>query len=117
MGERDEFPDETLVVRCGLPPLVNSPLLRACDRHPEGPYGFSVQSAPGLTIEQLAAGCRNNYVGYTTVGAIRSKGYRIVRTSGVAYHATVEVPVDWSLGASEELTSLFAKAKNPAPRR
>jgi hypothetical protein len=117
MGERDEFPDETLVVRCGLPPFENSPLLRACRRHPEGPFGFSVQSAPGLTLEQLAAECRNNHVGYTTVGAIRGKGYRIVRTSGDANHATVEVPVDWSLAASEELTSLFAKARNPNPKR
>ena len=58
--------DEALVVRCGLPPFVNNPLDRGCRRHPDGAFGFSVQSAVGLTVEQLAAVCSNKSVGFST---------------------------------------------------
>jgi hypothetical protein len=116
MEDRERIPDESLVVRCGLPPFVDSPLVRGCRRHPDGPYGFSVQTAPGLTVEQLATACRNKSVGYTTVGTIREMGYDVVRTGHYFYHATVVVPEEWSTEAAEELTRLFLPAKNPAPK-
>jgi hypothetical protein len=42
-------------------------------REPDAParvFGFSVQAAVGLTVEQLATVCRNKRVGFTTVAKI-----------------------------------------------
>jgi hypothetical protein len=115
MAEGDLLPDDALVVRCGLPPFVNSPLARGCRRHPVGLFGFSVQAA-GLTVQQLATACSNKSVGFTTAGEIRMMGYPVIRTSGEAHHATVVVPVDWSIDAAEQLARIFQHATNPAPK-
>jgi hypothetical protein len=80
-------------------------------------YGFSVQAAVGLTVEQLATECRNRSVGFTTVAQIRIMGYEVVRTSGEAHHATVVVPEDWSADAAAGLAAIFQQATNPAPKR
>lgn len=117
MAEEDEIPDEALVVRCGLPPFEQSPLHRGCRRHPSGVFGFSVQAAAGLTVEQLAVACHNKSVGFTTVATIRIMGYEVVRTSGEAYHATVVVPEGWGVDAAEELARVFMQATNPAPKK
>ncbi len=117
MAEGDSLPDDAVVVRCGLPPFVNSPLDRGCRRHPVGLFGFSVQAAVGLTVQQLATACSNNSVGFTTVGEIRIMGYEVVRTSGEAHHATVVVPVDWSADAAEQLALIFQHATNPSPKK
>ena len=79
---------------CGAvcPPFLGRPLRTACDEHPSGYYGFSVQAAVGLTVEQLASECRNNVVGYMTAGEIRTMGYEVRETSGEGRHATVVVP-------------------------
>jgi hypothetical protein len=74
MAEDELLPDDAVVVRCGLPPFVNSPLERGCRRHPVGLFGFSVQAAVGLTVEQLAIVCRNKIVGFTSVAEIRIMG-------------------------------------------
>src|SRR5438045_2746395 len=107
MSDLDRLPDEAWVVRCGLPPFTNRPLIEACRRHPQGPYGVSIQAAVGLTMEQLATACQNKWVGYTTVRAIREMGYDVVRTSGEYQHATVVVPEDWEIQAAIELTRQF----------
>jgi hypothetical protein len=109
--------DEAVVVRCGLPPFVNSPLDRGCRRHPDGPFGFSIQAEVGLTVEQLATACSNKSVGFTTVLEIRIMGYRVLRTSGEAHHATVVVPEDWTADAAAELARIFQYAINPAPKK
>jgi hypothetical protein len=59
MAEPERLPDDAFVVRCGRPPFSRSPLLQACRKHPEGPHGFSVQTAGDLTVEQLAVECPN----------------------------------------------------------
>jgi hypothetical protein len=117
MAEEERLPDDAVVVRCGLPPFVDSPLERGCRRHPVGLYGLSVQAAAGMTVEQLATACRNKSVGYTSVAQIRIMGYEVVRTSGEAHHATVVVPEDWSREAAEELARIFRPATNPAPKK
>ena len=117
MESLDRLPDEALVVRCGLPPFVTSPLERGCRHHPDGVYGFSVQAAVGLTVEQLAAACRNKSIGFTTAAEIRIMGYEVVRTSGEAHHATVVVPEDWGADGAAELARIFQQAANPAPRK
>ena len=116
MAEGDRLPDDALVVRCGLPPFLGRPLHTACDEHPSGYYGFSVQSAVGLTVEQLASECRNNVVGYMTVGEIRTMGYEVRETSGEGRHATVVVPRPWEPAIAEKLAMLFRPAKNPSPK-
>lgn len=117
MPAPDQIPDEALVVRCGLPPFVNSPLDRGCRQHPDGVYGFSVQAEVGLTVEQLSAECFNKNVGFTTAAEIRIMGYEVLRTNGDGHHATVVVPVDWSAEAAAELARVFLAAANPAPRK
>jgi hypothetical protein len=117
MAEGDRLPDDALVVRCGLPPFVSSPLVRGCRWHPVGLFGFSVQAAVGLTVQQLASACRNNSVGFTTAGEIRIMRYGVVRTSGEVHHATVVVPVDWSADAAEQLAQIFQHATNPSPKK
>src|SRR2546430_223963 len=117
MVEADRIPDETFVVRCGLPPFSRNPRFQACRTHPEGPYGFSVQAAVQLTVVQLASACQNNHVGFTTAGEIRKMGYEVMRTSGGGWHATVVVPQDWTQEAWEEPSRLFVQARNPARKR
>ena len=79
MADEGRLADDAVVVRCGRPPFVDSPLDRGCRRHPDGFFGFSVQSAAGLTAEQLAMVCRNKSVGFKTVAKIRIMGYEVVR--------------------------------------
>jgi hypothetical protein len=117
MPEPNRLPDDAFVVRCGQPPFQHRPLVHACRKHPDGPFGFSVQAAPGLTVEHLGRACRNNSVGFLTVGDIRRMGYEVIPTQGEAHHATVAVPRDWSREASEELASHFRPARNPSRKR
>ncbi len=80
MEDENRLPDEALVVRGGRPPFAQNPLIERCAERPDGLYGFSVQSAPGLGLKELAADLPNASVGVTTVGAVRSAGYDVVRT-------------------------------------
>jgi hypothetical protein len=117
MADLQAVPDEAIVVRCGLPPFVNSALHLGCRHHPDGCYGFSVQAEVGLTVEQLATACSNKSVGFTTVAEIRIMGYEVLRTWGEAHHATVAVPENWTADAAAELARIFQHAINPAPKK
>jgi len=117
MAEGDRLPDDALVVRCGLPPFRGRPLFTSCEDHPDGVYGFSVQSAAGLTVERLATACRNSTVGVTTVARIRQLGFDVVPTSGEMWHATVVVRKGWSQEEAENLSQLFEPVNNPTPRK
>ena len=115
-GER--LPDDALVVRCGQPPFDLVKLItEGCGQHPDGYFGFSVRNATGAAIETLAAWCRNNKIGCTTVGAIRSAGYEVVITSPVERsHATVVVPKNWGMDDARTLMALFEELTNPVPK-
>ena len=117
MAEGDRLPDDAVVVRCGLPPFLGRPLHTACDEHPSGYYGFSVQAAAGLTIEQLASECRNSTVGYVTVREIRAIGYEVRETSGAGRARDRRRAEALGAQAAEELARLFRPARNPSPRR
>jgi hypothetical protein len=116
MADREPLPDEAWVVRCGVPPFKSRPLVKRCRKHPDGAFGFSVQAATGITVEILATARPNKSVGFTTVGEIRRMGYDVIRTHGDAHHATVVVPLDWSLEASDRLSLIFQEARNPSPK-
>ena len=58
--------------------------------HPSGVVGVSVESAPGLTVEELAANLPHGQIGVTTVGRVRAAGGDVVRTKGRSpNHATL----------------------------
>jgi hypothetical protein len=116
MAGRGELPDDAIVVCGGRPPFARS-LTLACDDHPEGYYGFSVQSEAGRTVAELAQGLPNNRVGFTTVGEVRRMGYDVVRTSGSGFHATLVVPADWNEADAGRLAQAFQDSENPNPRR
>jgi hypothetical protein len=116
MDDGDELPDDAFVVRGGLPPFVRS-LTLACDWHPQGFFGFSVQAEASKSVVDLARAVPNGRVGFTTVGEIRKMGYDVVRTSGAGFHATLVVPIDWDEAEAERLARLFQEADNPNPRR
>jgi hypothetical protein len=81
--------------------------------------GFSVQSAPGISIGELARGgqFRNWQISVTTVGVLRSHGFETVfPTPGRgAYHATVRVPDPLPPVIAALLSSLFVRVRNPHP--
>jgi hypothetical protein len=81
--------------------------------------GFSVQSAPGISIDELARGgqFRNRQISVTTVGALRRHGFETVfPTPGRgAYHATVRVLEPLAPDIAVLLSSLFVQHPNPHP--
>jgi len=84
----ETIPDDALVLRGGR----NRPedLERGTGTHPSGVTGVSVESAAGLSMQELAAGIPHRQVDVTTVGAVRAAGGDVVRTSGrSAHHATL----------------------------
>jgi hypothetical protein len=106
MGE--PIPDAAFVVRGGR----NQPedIERAMGTHPCGVSGISVECAAGIPIDHLAASLPHKQIGVTTVGAIRSAGGDVVRTSGRSpHHATLV-----GLGAQEVSRLLTPTVPNPA---
>jgi hypothetical protein len=106
MAER--IPDEAMVVGGGrnLPGDVR----RGTKTHPSGLTGTSVECEEGKPVTELAASLAHGHIGVTTVGAIRSLGGNVVRTSGRSpHHATV-------VGLKpEQMSSLLTPAiPNPA---
>ena len=102
------LPDDALVVRGGL----NTPdqIAEKMDTHPSGVIGVSAESAPGLTVEQLAANLPHGRVGVTTVGKVREAGGDVIPTRGRSpNHATVT-----NIGAEELSRLLNPTIPNPA---
>lgn len=94
------LPDDALVVRGGQNLAENFVKGSGVTVEPSGTLrGVSVNSAPGLTVEELTAansqtgypGILNNQVGMTTVGAVRSCGGDVVPapTRTNPHHATL----------------------------
>ncbi len=81
------IPNEALVVRGGIntPKTVEAGL----GTHPSGVTGYSVECGT-CSVKDLSTNLRNNQIGVTTVGEIRSAGGDVIRTSGSSpYHATL----------------------------
>jgi hypothetical protein len=106
----ERIPDDALVVRGGR----NQPedLRRGTAIHPAGVTGVSVDSAAGLSVDDLAAMIPHNQIGVTTVGAVRAAGGDVVPTSGRSpNHATL-------IGLTPESASqlLTPTTANPAKK-
>jgi hypothetical protein len=79
-----------------------------------GLTGFSVQSAPGKTVEELAAaGDFKTYgqISVTTVRALMKIGVPVVPSPGKGYHNTAVTP----LPLSETLAAMISAAFQPRP--
>lgn len=82
------LPDDALVIRGGR----NRPedIERGYGFHPSGLAGISVESAVGITVEEIAKGIPHGQVGITTVGDVRIAGGDVIPTSGRSpNHATL----------------------------
>lgn len=103
------IPDDALVVRGGK----NRPddILRGTGLHPSGVVGISVECALGLSLEELSTNIPHGQVGVTTVGAVRTAGGDVLRTSGRRVsHATL-------IGLNHEQTSELLNPTIPNPSR
>jgi hypothetical protein len=84
-----------------------------------GLTGFSVQSSPGVSIDELARGgqFRNRQISVTTASALRRNGFELVfPTPGRgAYHATVRVADPLPQDTAALLSGLFVQCPNPHP--
>jgi len=113
------------IVRGGV--ATPSQLQAGTTRHrgmPDPPslFGFSVQYQPGKTIQELAAAgrFRNAQISVTTeeelVAACLAAGYpvSIVKSPGVGYHHTAQVPCPLPLDLAQALSAGFTQMPNPA---
>ena len=113
------IPDDALVVRGGGEHEGKSPggnsisgLTRGIGPHPDGPVGFSAESAEGATFCQLCANIKQNEVGVTTAGAIRLEGGDVVPTTGRSpTHVTVT-----NLSPTDANKLLTPVVQNPVPK-
>lgn len=84
-----------------------------------GLIGFSVQSAPGKSIEELALAGRypHNQISYTTVDQLLSAGVlRLVPSPGEGYHNTAVTPMPLSNEQAALISAVFKQMPNPAKR-
>ena len=100
------------VVRAGV--ATEEAIIKSSERmHPSGIRGFSVESANGLTAEELSRSpmVKNNQMGVTTVGDIRAAGGQVTPTNGASpNHATVS-----GLSPAKAVELLNPPVKNPNP--
>jgi hypothetical protein len=102
------IPDEALVVRGGR--NRSEDIERGMGNHPSGVTGISVESAIGLSIEQLAAKIPHGQIGVTSVAEVLALGGDVIRTSGRShYHATLT-----GLTTEQISTLLTPTITNPA---
>lgn len=117
------------VVRAGL--AAFDKLIEGYDEHKLAPgvFGFSVQYAPGKTVEELArAGqFRNAQISYAydtdLARALNALGYdmRLLQTPGTGYHFTLVVLYDVTgqmldalpEDAARAISTTFQRRKNP----
>ena len=110
----DDLPDDALVCRggeCGAGNFANG---SGVTINPDGTLsGASVQSAPGVPLEQLAGYLPNNQVGVSTVGDVRAFGGNVVPQPrpGNPYHAELS-------GITSQIAQqLFQPTlRNPVPK-
>ncbi|MBI4613834.1 MAG: RHS repeat protein [Planctomycetes bacterium] len=111
------------VVRGGMATPENLQAGSAEHRGVPGVLGFSVQSAPGVSVEDLARAGRfpNVTISVTTVARLQAAGAAVgvvilvVPSPGAGYHATVTTPVPLSFELATALSCAFDRRPNPYP--
>jgi RHS repeat-associated protein len=80
-----------------------------------GLYGFSVQSAPGLSVDDLArAGAfPNRQISVTTTAELAGVGVAVVPSPGAGYHATAQVPNPLPPDLASSISGVFRQQDNP----
>jgi hypothetical protein len=105
----DRLSDDALVVRGGL--LTPEKVQQAAGEEPDGTWGLSVQSAPGMSIRDLVreGSIPHSKVSVSSVGRIRSlgTGFDVKKTDGVGNHGTLVIP---SRPVTQEDASAVASA-------
>ena len=81
-----------------------------------GLFGFSVQSQPGKTVEELARAGQfpNPKISVTTLSALQALGVPVVPSPGRGYHNTVVTGPVLDPARAEEISKLFQVIPNPA---
>lgn len=104
------------VVRGGI--ATPEQLKDGVDEHPHvrGLAGFSVQSAAGKTVEELAAAgqFRNGQISVTTVAELLTAGVPIVKSPGKGYHNTAKTENPLSDSHAQAISRVFKPRPNPA---
>jgi hypothetical protein len=110
---------EQYVVRAGLAEADSLIVGSRPHRDVPGLFGFSVQSSPGVSIDELArAGLFPHLqISVTTLAMLRSAGFDLMfPTPGKgAYHATVRVRDPLRPDDAARLSGLFVRRRNPYP--
>jgi hypothetical protein len=79
--------------------------------------GFSVQSAPGVSVDELARGglFRNRQISVATRQDLQWYGFKLFfPTPGRGlYHATVQTPYPLTVEVAEQISRLFVQRSNP----
>ncbi|MGH2353892.1 MAG: hypothetical protein ACRDJN_19985 [Chloroflexota bacterium] len=114
------LPDDALVVRGGL--MTPESIQEAADLEPDGTFGLSVQSAPGMTPRDLAreGDLPHSKIRVSSVGRIRSlgPGFDVIPTAGPGRHGTLTIPSrPVSVDDAQKITGAFDEPiPNPARR-
>jgi hypothetical protein len=118
-ADRDESRLNAFVVRGGIATPEQLQAGVAEHRAVPGLTGFSVQSAPGKTIDELAAAgqFRNAQISVTTVRAMMKVGVPVVPSPGQGYHNTAKTPMPLSPVQADAISSAFQQRPNPARAR
>jgi len=110
--------DDAFVVRGGR--CRPQSFLGGVRSHPKVPgvAGFSVQSANGVSVAELAEAGKipHSSIGVTTVGRVRELGLDVRPTPGRGLHATVVTGEPLEEEVAERLSAIFEVRKNPRER-
>lgn len=104
------------VVRAGVATSEQLKTGSKLHRGVPGLFGFSVQSAPGKTIEELAAAgqFRHGQISVTTVDALLAVGVPIVKSPGTGYHNTARTEYPLTDLKAKLISAVFKPRPNPA---
>lgn len=108
--------EQVWVVRGGI--AIPKQLKEGVDEHPRvrGLAGFSVQSAAGKSIEELAAAgeFRHGQISVTTVSELLAVGVPVVKSPGNGYHNTAKTEDPLTDSHALAISSVFKARPNPA---
>jgi hypothetical protein len=102
------------VVRAGV---ASASQLRTGTRHSVNGHGFSVQTAPGMQVDDLTRGGQfpNRLISVTTIAKLGTIGITVnAPTPGAgAHHGTVVIPHIAPLGIFKAISRCFSQQTNP----